>query len=214
MEGQSPRRFDPCLFSAIPLAVTSRSSEISFFSRSISFSGMRAIAVLLGKSRQAESERSEQLRDRSTGLPVCWSQCKDYLVTMSPPPEIESYAAPVMPRAPSPAPDPSSGSVSCSSARTRATPRPSWPASSASHSKNRLLGNGREGPHSDILPQMAKVLGVGVEDFLGTPSQPRKSGPVGRLQRVFEMASKLPRREQDIVVTFVESLVERQKKAG
>ena len=64
-KGQSPRRFDPCLFSVIPLAVTSRSSEISFFSRSISISGMRAIAVLLGKSRQAESERSEQLRDRS-----------------------------------------------------------------------------------------------------------------------------------------------------
>lgn len=69
-------------------------------------------------------------------------------------------------------------------------------------------------PNSDVLPAMAKALGVRVEDLLGTPSQPRRSGPVGRLQKVFEMASKLSRREQDIVVTFVESLIDRQKKAG
>jgi transcriptional regulator with XRE-family HTH domain len=69
-------------------------------------------------------------------------------------------------------------------------------------------------PNSDVLPKMAKALGVRVEDLLGTPTQPRKSGPVGRLQKVFELASTLPRKEQDIVVTFVESLIERQRKAG
>jgi transcriptional regulator with XRE-family HTH domain len=71
-------------------------------------------------------------------------------------------------------------------------------------------------PRSDVLPQMAKVLGVRVEDILGdTPiNAVRKPGPVGRLQKVFEMAATLPRAQQDIVVTFIESLVERQKKAG
>ncbi len=63
---------------------------------------------------------------------------------------------------------------------------------------------------------MAKVLGVRVEDILGdTPiNAVRKPGPVGRLQKVFEMAATLPRAQQDIVVTFIESLVERQKEAG
>ena len=133
---------------------------------------------------------------------------------MSPPPEIESYAAPVMPRA-------------LSRPRPKLGLRLVQLRKDAGYSQAelaRVLGipqqnigyweTAGKAPNSDILPQMAKVLGVGVEDLLGTPSQPRKSGPVGRLQRVFEMASKLPRREQDIVVTFVESLVERQKKAG
>ena len=71
-------------------------------------------------------------------------------------------------------------------------------------------------PRSDVLPQMAKILGVRVEDILGdTPiNAVRKPGPVGKLQKVFELASKLPRKEQDIVVTFVETLIERQKRAG
>jgi transcriptional regulator with XRE-family HTH domain len=70
-------------------------------------------------------------------------------------------------------------------------------------------------PRSDVLPAMAKVLGVRVEDILGeTASASRKPGPVGRLQRVFEQASSLPRRDQQLVADFVETLVERHKKAS
>jgi hypothetical protein len=36
-------------------------------------------------------------------------------------------------------------------------------------------------------------------------------GPVGRLQRVFEQAVSLPRRQQDLVARFVATLVEQQK---
>lgn len=71
-------------------------------------------------------------------------------------------------------------------------------------------------PRSDVLPQLAKALGVHVEEILGhvPVSAARKPGPVGRLQRVFEMASILPKREQRLVAEFVETLVERHKKAS
>jgi transcriptional regulator with XRE-family HTH domain len=71
-------------------------------------------------------------------------------------------------------------------------------------------------PRSDVLPKMAKALGVRVEDILGdTPIHAvRRPGPVGRLQRIFEQASSLPRREQQLVADFVETLVERNKKAS
>jgi transcriptional regulator with XRE-family HTH domain len=71
-------------------------------------------------------------------------------------------------------------------------------------------------PRSDVLPKMAKALGVRVEDILGdVPIHAvRRPGPVGRLQRVFEQASTLPRRDQQLVADFVETLVERHKKAS
>jgi transcriptional regulator with XRE-family HTH domain len=72
-------------------------------------------------------------------------------------------------------------------------------------------------PRSDVLPKMAKALGVRVEEILGDKpvNAVRKPGPVGKLQRVFEQATTLPRKEQDIVASFVETLIERsQRKAS
>jgi hypothetical protein len=61
---------------------------------------------------------------------------------------------------------------------------------------------------------MAKALGVRVEEILGdTPiNAVRKPGPVGRLQRVFEQASSLPRREQILIAEFVQTLAQRHMK--
>jgi transcriptional regulator with XRE-family HTH domain len=70
-------------------------------------------------------------------------------------------------------------------------------------------------PRSDALPALAKALGVRVEDILGDrPVQLRRPGPVGRLQQVFERALSLPRRQQDLVAKFVETLVEQHRKAS
>src|SRR5689334_6760037 len=67
-------------------------------------------------------------------------------------------------------------------------------------------------PRSDVLPLLARALGVRVEDILGDqPVEQRRPGPVGRLQRVFEQAVTLPRRQQDLVARFVATLVEQQK---
>jgi transcriptional regulator with XRE-family HTH domain len=71
-------------------------------------------------------------------------------------------------------------------------------------------------PRSDVLPRMAVLLGVAVETLLGNGSAVtgRRPGPVGKLQRVFEEASSLPRSKQELVAQFVETLVEQHRKAG
>jgi transcriptional regulator with XRE-family HTH domain len=70
-------------------------------------------------------------------------------------------------------------------------------------------------PRSDVLPRLAKALGVRVEDVLGDhPTESRRPGPVGKLQRVFEQASALPRRQQLLVAQFVDTLVQQQRRAG
>ena len=71
-------------------------------------------------------------------------------------------------------------------------------------------------PRSDVLPKLAKVLGVRVEDLLGEHgfAPPRRPGPVGKLQRAFGLASSLPRKQQELVTQFVETLAEQQKRAS
>jgi transcriptional regulator with XRE-family HTH domain len=71
-------------------------------------------------------------------------------------------------------------------------------------------------PRSDILPKLAKALGVRVEDLLGSApiAAPGRPGRVGKLQRALEQAAVLPRRQQELVVEFVNTLVQRQKRAS
>lgn len=71
-------------------------------------------------------------------------------------------------------------------------------------------------PRSDVLPKMARVLGVSVEELLSSDVVPeRRHGPVGRMQKIFEEVSRLPRRQQDKVIEFVEAFVAQQvRKAG
>lgn len=72
-------------------------------------------------------------------------------------------------------------------------------------------------PRSDAVPKIAKALGVRVEDLFDTEGAvPRKSGPTGKLQLVFEEVSKLPRRQQEKIVEVVTAVVNQYKrnKAG
>lgn len=71
-------------------------------------------------------------------------------------------------------------------------------------------------PRSDVLPKLARVLRVRIEDLLSdTPVvERRRSGPVGRLEKVLHEAQTLPRRQQDLVVQFVETLLSQHKKAS
>jgi hypothetical protein len=65
------------------------------------------------------------------------------------------------------------------------------------------------------LSKLARVLGVSVEELLSSDVVPeRRHGPVGRMQRIFEDVSHLPRRQQDKVIEFVEAFVAQQRKAG
>lgn len=60
-------------------------------------------------------------------------------------------------------------------------------------------------PRSDILPKLAKALGVRVEDLLGSApvAAPGRPGPVGKRQRALEQAAVLPGRQQELMVEFV-----------
>jgi transcriptional regulator with XRE-family HTH domain len=70
-------------------------------------------------------------------------------------------------------------------------------------------------PRGQVLPVMAQALNVSVDELLGvTPPKPRKQAAKGRLQLVFEAASKLPRRQQEKIAEFVEAFVKQHADAG
>jgi transcriptional regulator with XRE-family HTH domain len=64
-------------------------------------------------------------------------------------------------------------------------------------------------PRADVLPKLARTLGVRVEDVLDleTTSPARRPGPIGRAQKAFEKVARLPRRQQDKIIEMVEALV-------
>jgi transcriptional regulator with XRE-family HTH domain len=63
-------------------------------------------------------------------------------------------------------------------------------------------------PRGEVLPRLAEALGVSIDALLGIqPPTPKRQVAKGRLQRVFENASRLPRRQQDKVAEFVEAFV-------
>ena len=68
-------------------------------------------------------------------------------------------------------------------------------------------------PRSDVLPRLAKVLGVSVEDLLSADllTEPKR-GPVGRMQKVFADVSQLPRRQQAKIIELVEALVDQHRR--
>lgn len=58
------------------------------------------------------------------------------------------------------------------------------------------------------IEKAAAVLKVSVEHLFGkAAAKPRGGGPVGKLHRVFEKASRLPRHQQNKVAEFVEAFV-------
>jgi transcriptional regulator with XRE-family HTH domain len=69
-------------------------------------------------------------------------------------------------------------------------------------------------PRSEVVPKLAKALGVPVDVILGeAPRAVRRPGPVSKLQQTFEKARALSPREQELVIRFIDTLVD-QRKAG
>ena len=68
-------------------------------------------------------------------------------------------------------------------------------------------------PRSNVLPKLAKVLGVKIEQILeGKLPETRRAGPVGKAQKIFEEVSTLPRRQQERIIETVSALVEQYKR--
>jgi len=60
---------------------------------------------------------------------------------------------------------------------------------------------------SEFLAPVAQALGVTVEEVLGLPRSKQGPTPGGRLGQIFEAASRLPRRQQQKIIEFVEPFV-------
>jgi transcriptional regulator with XRE-family HTH domain len=69
---------------------------------------------------------------------------------------------------------------------------------------------------SDAIPKIARVLGVSIEDLLSDtnvpPKRPIKSGPTGKMEKLFAEVSRLPRRQQDKIAEFVSAFIEQHKR--
>ncbi len=73
-------------------------------------------------------------------------------------------------------------------------------------------------PRSEVLIMLADALGVTVETLLSenghTPAVKKKGGPDGKMRRIFEDASRLPRRQQDKIAEFVSAFINQYKQSG
>ena len=64
---------------------------------------------------------------------------------------------------------------------------------------------------ASMLPHLAKIFGVGVDDLIGQPSKPAsKRGPAPKLQRHMERLSLLPKPKQRAVMEVIEAVLAQQ----
>jgi transcriptional regulator with XRE-family HTH domain len=70
-------------------------------------------------------------------------------------------------------------------------------------------------PRSTLLPKMAEILGVPVEELLGQPAKARrKVAPPGRAKLAFDAVARLPRKQQEKILEMVEAFVSHTAKAA
>ena len=69
-------------------------------------------------------------------------------------------------------------------------------------------------PRSDLLQQMAEILGVTVGQLLGQAAPRRRPGPVSKLERMLDEVRGLPRSKQELVIQLAATLVEQHRKAS
>ncbi len=70
---------------------------------------------------------------------------------------------------------------------------------------------GRKIPTS-LIPTLAKLFAVSVEELLGITDTPSKRGPASTLQRQLEQVNNLPRSKQRLVIEMLDALIQQQAK--
>lgn len=66
---------------------------------------------------------------------------------------------------------------------------------------------GRRRVPVSALPEIAKLLGVSVEELIGEETKPGKRGPVPKLQQQMERITHLPKTQQRFVMQVLESVL-------
>ncbi len=72
-------------------------------------------------------------------------------------------------------------------------------------------------PRSEVLLKLADALDVSIQTLLtenGVVAVKKKGGPNGKLRKIFEDASRLPRRQQEKIAEFVSAFVNQYKQNG
>lgn len=71
-------------------------------------------------------------------------------------------------------------------------------------------------PQAEVLPKLAKALGVSVEVLLNVelPPEQRRPGPAGKVHKIFNEVTKLPRRQQEKIADVVAAMVDQYKRSG
>ena len=65
----------------------------------------------------------------------------------------------------------------------------------------------------DQLHKLAGALGISIEELLGNDGSKRRgTGPAGKMRRLFESASTLPRSQQQKVIALLDAFVAQQAK--
>ena len=68
----------------------------------------------------------------------------------------------------------------------------------------------------DQIEKLTEILNISVDELFGKEEKNgrRSGGPVGKARRLFEAVSKLPRSQQQHVLTVVEAFVEKKVAAA
>jgi transcriptional regulator with XRE-family HTH domain len=62
-------------------------------------------------------------------------------------------------------------------------------------------------PPADVLPSLAKILGITVDELLGQPKTRSAPTPGGKLGQLFEQVAKLPRTQQARIAGTIEDML-------
>jgi len=66
---------------------------------------------------------------------------------------------------------------------------------------------------SSMLPVLARLFAVPLEELLGMKKQPVKRGPASTLQRQVEQVNLMPRAKQKFISDMLEALIKQQQSA-
>jgi transcriptional regulator with XRE-family HTH domain len=61
-----------------------------------------------------------------------------------------------------------------------------------------------------MLPTIARVLGLSIEELIGEPPKPGKRGPAPKLQQQMEKITQLPKPKQRFVMEMLDAVIQQQ----
>jgi len=64
-----------------------------------------------------------------------------------------------------------------------------------------------------MLPTLAKLFAVSVEQLIGMENMPAKRGPASTLQRQVEQINSMPRTKQKFITEMIDALIKQQQSA-